>query len=48
MIKKVVLTMVVVILLVLLFPIPMRLKDGGSVEYRFRKGQGLPGYGTGF
>ncbi len=32
--KKVIMVMIIVILLILLVPIPMRLKDGGTVEYR--------------
>ena len=31
--KKVIIVMVIIILLILLFPIPMHLKDGGTVEY---------------
>ena len=32
--KKVILIVIILIAIILLFPIPMRLKDGGSVEYR--------------
>lgn len=32
--KKVIIVMISVVLLVLLVPIPMHLKDGGTVEYR--------------
>lgn len=32
--KKVIIVMISVVLLVLLVPIPMYLKDGGTVEYR--------------
>ena len=32
--KKLVIALVVIILLVLLFPIPMKLKDGGTIEYK--------------
>ena len=32
--KKMILIVIVLIAIVLLFPIPMRLKDGGTVEYR--------------
>lgn len=32
--KKVIIVMVIVILLILLVPIPMHLKDGGTVEYK--------------
>lgn len=32
--KKIIAIVVIIIALILLFPIPMRLKDGGSVEYR--------------
>ena len=32
--KKIIITLVVIILLVLLFPVPMKLKDGGTVEYK--------------
>ena len=32
--KKILIAVIVIILLVLLIPIPMRLKDGGTIEYR--------------
>lgn len=32
--KKVIISIIVVLLLLALIPIPMRLKDGGSIEYR--------------
>lgn len=32
--KKIILVIIVLIAIILLFPIPMRLKDGGSIEYR--------------
>lgn len=32
--KKVIIVMVIVVLLILLVPIPMHLKDGGTVEYK--------------
>lgn len=32
--KKVTIVMVIVVLLILLVPIPMHLKDGGTVEYK--------------
>ena len=32
--KKILITVIVIILLVLLIPIPMRLKDGGTIEYK--------------
>ena len=32
--KKVIIVMVIVVLLILLVPIPMHLKDGGTVEYQ--------------
>lgn len=32
--KKILIAVIVIILLVLLVPIPMRLKDGGTIEYR--------------
>ena len=32
--KKIVLAISILLAIVLLFPIPMRLKDGGTVEYR--------------
>lgn len=32
--KKVMIVMIIVILLILLIPIPMRLRDGGTVEYK--------------
>lgn len=32
--KKVILTAIILIAIILLFPIPMRLKDGGSIEYK--------------
>ncbi len=32
--KKIILIVIILIAIVLLFPIPMRLKDGGSIEYR--------------
>ena len=32
--KKVIIVMVFVVLLILLVPIPMHLKDGGTVEYK--------------
>ena len=34
MIKKIFIAVIVIILLVLLVPIPMRLKDGGTIEYK--------------
>ncbi len=32
--KKVIIVMVIVVLLILLVPIPLHLKDGGTVEYK--------------
>ena len=32
--KKILIAVIVIILLVLLIPIPMRLKDGGTIEYK--------------
>ena len=32
--KKIILVIIVLIAIILLFPIPMRLKDGGSIEFR--------------
>lgn len=32
--KKVIIVMVILVLLVLLVPIPMHLKDGGTIEYK--------------
>lgn len=32
--KKILIAVIVIILLVLLVPIPMRLKDGGTIEYK--------------
>ncbi len=32
--KKVIIVMVIVVLLILLVPIPIHLKDGGTVEYK--------------
>ena len=32
--KKIIIFIIIIAVLILLFPIPMHLKDGGSVEYR--------------
>ena len=32
--KKVIIFIIIIVILILLFPIPMHLKDGGSVEYK--------------
>lgn len=32
--KKIIITVVIIVLLILLVPIPLNLKDGGTVEYK--------------